>query len=80
MVRDFPATVTALLVAEHGKTADEAAALVKKHTRIVINGIMGGMSYTSARAVCMAIEMAESEADVEAGRLHDHEDVKRDVL
>ncbi len=56
---DLPKTVAELLVAEHGKTPEEAASLVKKHTQIVMNAIMGGLTMSSVRACAMAIEMVE---------------------
>ena len=59
---DFPKTVEALLVHEYGKSESEAAALVKKHSNIVVNGIMAGITIQNVRAVAMAIDMAESEA------------------
>lgn len=58
---DYADLLRKLMVDEYGKTPDEAAALVKKHTRIVMNGVVGGLSFTSIRACAMAIEMAESE-------------------
>lgn len=59
--KEFPELLKDLLVAEYGKTPDEAARLVKKHTNIVMNAIMSGLSFTNVRAAAMAIEMAESE-------------------
>jgi len=58
---DYAKTLEALLVEEYGKTPDEAAALVKKHTSIVVNGIMSGLTFTSIRAAAMAIDMAEQQ-------------------
>ena len=52
---DFVDLLRKLLVAEYGKTEEEAAALVKKHTKIVVNGIMAW----NVHATAMAIEMAE---------------------
>jgi hypothetical protein len=60
-MKDFPDLLESLFVMEYGKTPEEAARLVKKHTRIVTNAIMGGLSFTSVRAAAMAIEMAEAE-------------------
>ena len=60
-MNDFRLLLEELLVAEHGKTAEEAARLVKKHSRIVVQGIMAGMSSTHLRAAAIAIELAESE-------------------
>lgn len=57
---DLVDTVKKLLVAEYGKTEDEAAALVKKHTNIVTNAIMGGLNMSSVRACAMAIDMQET--------------------
>ncbi len=53
----FAEVVSALLVEEFGKTKDEAERLVKKHTNIVVRGVMANMNH---RATAMAIEMAES--------------------
>lgn len=55
---DFVELLKSLLVAEYGKSEDEAAALVKTHTSIVIYGIMAW----NLRATAMALEMAEEEA------------------
>jgi ribosomal protein S27AE len=57
---DFVETLTKLLEAEYGKSPDEARALVKRHTNIVMNGIMAGLTMTHVRAAAMAIEMTES--------------------
>lgn len=53
----FAEVVSALLVAEHGRTKEDADRMVKTHTNIVVNGIMANMNY---RATAMALEMAES--------------------
>ncbi len=58
-MKDYPETLKDLLVEEYGKSPEEAAALVKKHSRIVMQGIMSGLSYSSIRSAAMAIEMAE---------------------
>lgn len=60
-MRDYPTLLRELLVMEHSKSEDEAARLVKKHTQIVLNGIMGGLTFPSIRACAVAIEIAESE-------------------
>lgn len=57
---DLPNMVEQLLVAEYGKTPEEAAALVKKHTNIVMNAILHGLTFSSVRSCAMAIEMAEN--------------------
>jgi len=58
---DFPELLRKLLEMEYAKTPEEAAALVKKHTTIVMNAIMSGLTFTNVRAAAMAIEMAESQ-------------------
>jgi len=57
-VMTFPEVVTAMLVAEHGKTEDEASHLVKTHTNIVVNGIMAN----NYRSTAMALVMEESKS------------------
>lgn len=52
----FADVVSALLVAEHSRSKDDADRMVKEHTSIVVNGIMANMNY---RATAMALEMAE---------------------
>jgi hypothetical protein len=50
-----------LLVAEHNRTEEEAKALVKKHTNIMMQAIMSGATMLNVRAAALAIEMKESE-------------------
>jgi hypothetical protein len=57
---ELPKLVEELLVVEYSKTPDEAAVLVKKHTNIIVNAIMAGLTFASVRAAAMAIDMAES--------------------
>lgn len=61
-MQDYRTLLESLLVEEHNKTPEEAARLVKKHTQIVMTGIMRGLSFSSLRSAAMAIEMAESDA------------------
>jgi len=58
----FTETVKALLVAEHGKTAEEAEALVKRFPNVMTRTIMAGRG-GEYRACAMALEMAESDAN-----------------
>lgn len=57
---EFKNRVASLLVAEHNRTPEEAAALVKKHTKIVMAGIMRGLDTSSITVTATAIEIAES--------------------
>ena len=58
----FIETVKALLVAEHGKTAEEAEALMKRFPNVIISTILAGRG-GEYRACAMALEMAESDAN-----------------
>ncbi len=58
---EFKQRVESLLVSEHYRTPEEAAALVKKHTPIVAAGIMRGLDTQSVTVTATAIELAESE-------------------
>jgi len=57
-MEDFVTLLKALLVAEHGHTEEEAEYLVKKHSSLVIIGIMHGN--LALRATAIAIEIQEA--------------------
>ena len=58
---DFPKLVEECLVMEHNRTPEEAAALVKKHSQIVVTAIMNGISFRNVHACAGAIEIKESD-------------------
>lgn len=60
--KDFPTLVAELLVMEYGKTKEEAERMCKTHTRVMVAGIMSGLSFVNIRATALAITMAEDEA------------------
>lgn len=66
-MRDFATTLMELLEAEYDYTREESERLVKKHTNIVMQGIMSGLSYMNLRATATAIELAESPEPVVEG-------------
>ncbi len=62
MQNDFPTLVRELLVAEHGKTAEDADRLCRTFPRVMVAGIMSGLSFMNIRATATALLMAESES------------------
>ncbi|KKM22427.1 hypothetical protein LCGC14_1625490 [marine sediment metagenome] len=55
-MKDFVGLLRKLLVSsEYGKSPEEVDRLLKKHTNVVIQGIMSGELYATA----MALEMAQ---------------------
>ena len=52
-------TIEALLVEEFGYTPEDARALHKRHTQVVVNGLMAS-NPPPWRAICMALEMKDA--------------------
>jgi len=59
IMEDFVVLLKKLMIAENGYTEETANALIKKHPKIIMQGIMRGPF--ALRAIVMALEMKEED-------------------